>query len=127
MRRVYAITLRLSLGALVLLVGCTRDGVAPADEAKEAAPAESKGGGAGLLKMLRGDDEPPYEFKFTEPPEGPAAPSAEVFGFKLGAVRFADVEAALRQGGHACADTSIRAQMETKRAQERARIAAAEE
>ena len=64
-----------------------------------------------------------WTFDFKDPGPGPRAPQTTAFGAVVGASMFAEVEAPLKQRGLECANTSVRAMMDRRRAVETAKVA----
>lgn len=62
---------------------------------------------------------------FTEPPDGPRAPSSDAFGLVVGVTTLREAEAFVRDRGLICADTSVRAMMASARDEKAAQIAEA--
>lgn len=62
---------------------------------------------------------------FTDPPDGPRAPSNDAFGLTIGVTTFEAAQAFVRDRGLICADTSVRAMMANARDKKAAEIAKA--
>jgi hypothetical protein len=63
---------------------------------------------------------------FVDPPPGPRAPSADIFGVRIGASHLADVKRLMTTAGVACEDRSVRTMMGELRAHKREEIRVAE-
>lgn len=63
--------------------------------------------------------------EYTEPADGPRAPSNDAFGLKIGVTTLEQAQAFVRERGLICADTSVRKMMETMRDNKAAEIAKA--
>lgn len=108
--------------ALILACGTLACGTGTPDATPSAEPAKSteaeKSADAAAPKAAD-----TWTFDFKEPGPGPRAPQTTAFGAVVGASMFAEVEAPLKQRGLECANTSVRAMMDRRRAVETAKVA----